>query len=74
MDVASTRYGPDEVSLIVEESGTGRVAQFSITGWNVDLGDTSVSNVRLHQGKEVVRFVQTIDAERVLTRADRRAQ
>ena len=36
IDLASVRYGPDEVALTVDREATGRMDRFSIAGWDVE--------------------------------------
>ncbi len=64
MDIASTRYGPDEVELVVDDTRSGRLGDFSIAGWRIELGEITVSQIDLQQGERLVRVVQHLNAER----------
>ena len=64
MDIASTRYGPDEVELVVDDATSGRLGNFSLSGWRVELGEITVSQIDLQGGGRLVRVVRHLDAER----------
>ena len=64
IDIASTRYGPDEVELSLDRGTTGRLEPFSIAGWEVELGEVKISDIDSKGSKKRVRFVQSLTARR----------
>ena len=54
IDIASTRYGPDEVELVVDNTTSGRLGDCSLAGWNIELGEITVSQIHL-QGRRAPR-------------------
>ena len=64
MDIASTRYGPDEVELVVDDTASGRLGDFSLAGWRIELGEITVSQIELQGGERRVRVVHHLNAER----------
>ena len=67
IDLASVRYGPDEVALTVDSEATGRMDRFSVAGWDVDLGEAQVSQIDRRKGGSLVRMTQRIVARREST-------
>ena len=43
INVASFRYGPDQVLFVMDEYRTGRVETFSVAGWSIELGEGRVA-------------------------------
>jgi hypothetical protein len=43
ISIASFRYASDEVSIVLDESRTGRLGQFSLAGWSIDPGEARVT-------------------------------
>ena len=64
IDIASTRYGPDEVELVVDNTTSGRLGDFSLAGWDIELGEITVSQIDLQGEERLVRIVQHLNAER----------
>lgn len=63
IDVASTRYGPQELELVLDRERSGHMEDFSLAGWDVSTGEASTSDARL-AGKRVARFTQRLTARR----------
>jgi hypothetical protein len=65
ISAASFRYGPDEVSLIVDTGRTGRMEELSITGWDISLGEPRISSIYLApQDQELSRIDFSLLAKR----------
>jgi hypothetical protein len=43
INVASFRYGPDEVVFVMDEYRTGQVKTFSVAGWSIELGQAQIT-------------------------------
>ena len=67
IDLASVRYGPDEVELTLDRDTTGRMERFSVAGWDVDLGEVQISHIDRERGGQLVRFTQRLVARRQST-------
>jgi len=67
IDLASVRYGPDEVELVLDHDTTGRMDRFSVAGWDVDLGEVQISHIERERGGQLVRFTQSLIARRQST-------
>ena len=61
---ASSQSAPDEVALTVNREGTGRLAAFSIAGWDVEMSHAEISALELESGERVVRFTQHLIGDR----------
>jgi hypothetical protein len=64
IDLASVRYGPDEVELALDRDTTGRMERFTVAGWDVDLGEVQISHIDRERGGQLVRFTQRLVARR----------
>ena len=64
IDLASTRYGPEEIELSLDRETTGRLEPFSIAGWEVDLGEARITSLDSRRGAKRARFVQNLTARR----------
>ena len=67
IDLASTRYGPDEIELSLNREAVGRLEPFSIAGWEVELGEVRIADIDLRRGEKRARFVQSLTARREST-------
>ena len=43
INIASFRYGPDQVAFVMDEYRTGRIETFSVAGWSIELGKAQVT-------------------------------
>lgn len=65
ISAASSRYGPDEVSLIVDEQRTDRMEKLSIAGWDINLGEPRITSIYLApQDRELSRIDFSLLAKR----------
>ena len=65
INVASFRYGPDQVAFLIDEYRTGRLETFSIAGWSVELGEAQVTTEHIApQDRSLSCFNQQLVAQR----------
>ena len=65
IEVASLRYGPEEVSLEVDTERTGSLDRFTLPGWDVELGEARSSDVQLAaQGRALSQIELPIHVNR----------
>ena len=65
INVASFRYGPDQVAFVIDEYRTGRVETFSVAGWSVELGEPQVTTEHLApQDRSLLRLNYQLVAQR----------
>jgi hypothetical protein len=65
ISIASFRYGPEEVTLVIDEQRTGRVETFSLQGWSLTLGETQIKTEYI---KPQDRNLSRLDAHLVAQR------
>ncbi len=65
ISIASFRYASDEVSLVVDESRTGRLGRFSLAGWSIEPGEAVVT---IQNVPPTNRSIQRLDYELIAQR------
>ena len=64
MDFASTRYGPEQLELVFDDYSSGRLGEFSVAGWDIEIGETTVTQIELQEDEILSRIVLHLEAER----------
>jgi hypothetical protein len=65
ISIISFQYGPDEVTLSMDKGSSGRLEQFSIPGWTIEVAEPRITTEYLvAQDTELVRFDFVLSAVR----------